>query len=153
MSRRRLKAFSVTDSRRLLFWSPCSGLLIMSGENFDSKKPAPGMAAAVADDDVAGQHRVALAVELQQPGAHGGVTDRAAQGVAGVHVVVALLVGALGRVHRVDDGELVHQLRGAPESIADVEAVHHRKHRAGRAHHLVPGLGSKVSRWLMPPAM
>lgn len=49
--------------------------------------------------------------------------DGAAQVVAGVHHISALLVRALDRVHRVDDGDFVHDFSGFGQVVADHDVV------------------------------
>ncbi len=87
------------------------------------KKAGAGVAAVVANEDELGQGVVAAALEDVEPGAHGGVADGAAQLVAGVHHVVALLVRALGGGEGVDDGGVVHLLGGQRQELGHADAV------------------------------
>ncbi len=105
------------------FLRPFSGLLTKSGAVRGREETGTGMAAVVADEDEVRQGAVAAALEHIEPGAHRGMADGAAQLVAGVHDVVALLVRALGGGERVDDRGVVHLLRRERQVFGDADAV------------------------------
>ena len=105
------------------------------------EKTRSGVRGKISDDGVSRQGGIVASVELEEPGAHGGVADGAADLVARVHVVVPLLVGTLGRGHRLDHGELFGVAAEEGKIVGELEVVDRGVEALCRSHHRCVGLG------------
>jgi len=107
------------------------------------EKARPGVGGKIPDDGISRQSGIVASVELEKPRAHGGVADGAADLVARVHVVVPLLVRALGRGHRLDHGELVGVAAEEGEIVGQLQVVDGGVETLCRSHYRRVGLGVK----------